>query len=247
MVDAPVEHRFYGELAAWWPLISPVGEYAEEAAYLATVLESSGAVRSVLELGSGGGHNAAHLSARFALTLVDLSPRMLDVSRRLNPSCEHVQGDMRTIRLGRLFDAVLLHDAVDYMITEADLALAIATAYAHTRPGGMAVFVPDHTTETFEPGTDHGGSDGPDGGGVRFLEWSSDPDPGDTWVVTEYAFLLRDPSGSVRVAHETHRTGLFPRATWLRLLTDAGFTASRRTEETSEDRTPRDVFVARRP
>jgi len=64
MTDVPTEHRFYGDLAAWWPLISPAEEYAEEAAYVATVLGSASIpVRDVLELGSGGGHNAAQLKA----------------------------------------------------------------------------------------------------------------------------------------------------------------------------------------
>ena len=51
------------------------------------------------------------------MTLVDLSAEMLEVSRQLNPECEHIQGDMRTIRLGRQYDAVLVHDAVDYVTT----------------------------------------------------------------------------------------------------------------------------------
>ena len=29
---------------------------------------------------------------------------------------EHVQGDMRTLDLGRTFDVVLAHDAIDYML-----------------------------------------------------------------------------------------------------------------------------------
>ena len=203
-------HRFYGDLAVWWPLISPPAEYAEEAAFAATVLRSASIpVREVLELGSGGGHSAVHLKAGFAMTLVDLSDDMLDVSRRLNPECEHRRGDMRTVRLGRSFDAVFVHDAVDYMTTEGDLRRAIETAYAHCRPGGVAVLVPDHTRETFEETTDHGGNDGVDGRGVRYLEWTWDPDPADTWMLTEYAFLLRDGDGSVRVVHETHRLGLF--------------------------------------
>lgn len=37
----PGDHRFYGELAAWWPLISPPQEYAEEAAEAATLLRSA--------------------------------------------------------------------------------------------------------------------------------------------------------------------------------------------------------------
>lgn len=248
MTDAPARHRFYGELADWWPLISPPQEYAEEAAFAARLLNSARLpVRDVLELGSGGGHNAVHLKAHFAMTLVDLSEDMLAVSRRLNPECEHRQGDMRTVRLGREFDAVFVHDAVDYMTSEADLRKAVETAFAHCRPGGVAVFVPDDTAETYAPGTDHGGTDGAGGRGVRYLEWAWDPDPGDTWTITEYAFLLRDADGSVRVVHETHRVGLFSREVWLRLLADAGFEPTAVLEETTEDRTPREFFVANRP
>ncbi len=242
-----MSHRFYGDLAVWWPLISPPEEYAEEAAFAASVLASASIpVREVVELGSGGGHNAVHLKSRFAMTLVDLSEEMLAESRRLNPECEHHRGDMRTVRLGRAFDAVYLHDAVDYMATEADLRAAIATAFEHCRPGGVAVFVPDHTTETFEEDTDHGGVDGADGRGVRYLQWTWDPDPSDSSALTEYAFLLRAPDGSVQVVHETHRLGLFSRADWLRLVSEAGFTANAVTEVTSEDRPPRDFFVGRR-
>ncbi len=247
-MDAPAEHRFYSELAVWWPLISPPEEYEEEAARAAELLGSAAiGVREVLELGSGGGHNAFHLKARFALTLVDLAEDMLAVSRRLNPECVHQQGDMRTVRLGRAFDAVFVHDAIDYMTTEDDLRRAIETAFAHCRPGGVAVFVPDHIAETFAPASDHAGHDGDDGRGVRFLEWTWRPDPADTQILTEYAFLLRDPDGSVRVEHETHRTGLFARDAWLALLAGAGFEPTVDAGEIADDPTGREWFVARRP
>ena len=152
------EHRLYADLAPWWPLISAPEEYTEEAATAATILNSAEIdVHEVLELGSGGGHNALHLRDHYEMTLVDLSEQMLAMSRLLNPWCPHHVGDMRTVRLGRAFDAVYVHDAVDYMTTEDDLRAAVATAYAHTRPGGVAVFVPDETTESWEAGTDHGG------------------------------------------------------------------------------------------
>jgi SAM-dependent methyltransferase len=235
---------FYGELAAWWPLISPPSEYAEEAAEAARVLATASiGVREVLELGSGGGHNALYLKRHFAMTLVDLSEPMLAVSRRLNPDCEHQQGDMRHVRLERQFDAVFIHDAVDYMTSEQDLRQALATAFVHCRPGGIAVLLPDATAETFQPDSDHGGIDAPDGRGVRYLEWSWDPDPTDTWALTEYAFLLREADGTVRAVHETHRIGVFARAAWLRLIAEAGFAPDAIEEETSEDRVPRTFFV----
>ena len=244
----PTSHRLYQDLAPWWPLISPPQEYAEEAAFAAKVFAmASGPVREILELGSGGGHNASFLKQRFAMTLVDISAEMLAESWRLNPECEHLPGDMRTLRLDRTFDAVFVHDAVDYMTTERDLSQAIGTAFAHCRAGGVAVFVPDNLAETFLPGTGWGGSDAPDGRGARYLEWAWDPDPADTWTLTEYAFLLRDADGSVRSVHESHRLGLFDRGTWLRLLEAAGFEPRAVTEETSDDRMPRELFVGRRP
>ena len=242
------QHRFYGDLAPWWPLISAPEEYAEEAAFAASLLRTAvPPTKSVLELGSGGGNNAFHLKAEFAMTLVDLSEDMLAVSRELNPECEHLPGDMRTVRLGRTFDAVFVHDAIEYMTTEADLRQAIATAYEHCRPGGVAVLVPDDIAENFEPATDSGGHDAPDGRGVRYLSWSTDPDPTDSTTRTEYAFLLRSADGEVQVAHDTHELGLFSRELWLRALADAGFEARSVAEVTAEDRLPREFFVGTRP
>ena len=171
---------------------------------------------------------------------------MLAISRKLNPECEHLHGDMRTLRLGRLFDAVFIHDAIEYMTSEGDLRAAIETAFAHCRAGGVALFVPDNTRESFEPCTDHGGSDATDGRGARLLEWTWDPDPNDTWVLTDYAFVLREADGTTRVVHESHRTGLFSRDTWLRLIREAGFAAEVMIEETNEARSPREIFLGRR-
>ncbi len=244
----PAQHRFYGDLAPWWPLISAPEEYAEEAAFAASLLATAvPPTAEVLELGSGGGNNAFHLKRRFSMTLVDLSAEMLAVSAGLNPECEHLEGDMRTVRLGRTFDAVFVHDAIEYMTSEQDLRAAVLTAYEHCRPGGVVVLVPDDIAENYEPSTDHGGHDAPDGRSVRYLEWSTDPDPDDQRTTTEYAFLLRLPDGTVQVAHDTHELGLFSRETWLGILTDVGLEARSVAEVTEEDRLPREFFIGRRP
>lgn len=238
-------HLMYAELAPWWPLLSPPEEYAEESAMIAGLLRTgSRPVRTVLDLGSGGGHVASHLSGEFEMTLVDLSPQMLDVSRRLNPSCDHVIGDMRDLRLGRRFDAVLVHDAVDYLLTEDEMSAMASTIVEHLAPGGIAVLVPDHVAETFEPATDWGGSDADDGRGARYLEWTWDPDPGDDWVQTEYSFVLRELDGSVSTAHESHRFGLFSTQRWIDVLAQAGLAAVAVVEQTDEPRPARTLFVA---
>jgi SAM-dependent methyltransferase len=76
-----------------------------------------GPLETLLELGSGGGNTASHLGSNLRLTLTDLAPAMLDLSRTLNPGAEHLVGDMRTLRLGRTFDAVLIHDAIMCLVT----------------------------------------------------------------------------------------------------------------------------------
>jgi hypothetical protein len=153
---------------------------------------------------------------------------------------------MRTVRLGRLFDAVLVHDAVDYVTTRDELELVIGTAYAHCRPGGVAVFAPDHTAETFRPGTGAGGGRDGNGREASFTERTSDPDRGDDWILAEYEFTLREPDGTVTVVPEAHRLGSFRRATWLELLTAAGFDAQVR-PLASAGRSPRVLFVGLRP
>ena len=137
--------RLYEELAGWFHLLTAPEEYADEATVILGLLRDhvDGPLETLLELGSGGGNTASHLRAHLRLTLTDLSPAMLDLSRTLNPGCEHLVADMRSARLGRTFDAVLIHDAIMYMTTRADLRAALATAFVHLRPGGALVVAPD--------------------------------------------------------------------------------------------------------
>lgn len=216
--------KLYGELTEWYPLLTPVADYEKPAAFYLRLFRnhSRRPPRTLLDLGSGGGHNVAHLKAALSCTLVDLAPSMLAQSKRLNPECEHVQGDMRSIRLERVFDCVLVHDAVSYMSSRTDLSMAMATAYEHTAPGGVAVFQPDFVTETFVPGTETGGSDA-DGRGIRFLEWRWIPDGISSSYITDMAYVLRHESGVVEVLHDRHVMGLFPQGVWLELIAAAGF------------------------
>jgi len=240
----------YAELAAWFHLLTPPAEYVDDAAFTLERLRAhvDGPLETLIELGSGGGNTASHLKRDLRLTLTDLSPEMLELSRTINPDIEHIVGDMRTLRLGRTFDAVLVHDAICYMTTEADLRAALETAFTHLRPGGAAVFAPDHVRETFAPDTDHGGedetapTDGRPGRGLRYLEWMTDPDPGDTTYQVDYALLFRDADGRVGVRHDRHVEGLFSRQAWHDILADVGF-------EPSSTMGPdeRFVFVGKRP
>ncbi len=213
----------YDELAPFYHLLDPLEDHAGEGEEFGSVLRSatSGA-RSLLELGAGAGHGAFYLKDAFErLTLVDLSPAMLARSRRLNPDCEHLEGDMRTLRLGRTFDCLLIHDAITYLTSVEELAQVAETAFDHLRPGGAALVIPDCVTESFvDSYEDHAGDD--DERSLRCLAWSYDPDPTDTTHVTDYALLLRE-NGEVRAVHDRHVHGLFPVRTWIEVHQRAGF------------------------
>ena len=236
----------YGELTPWYRLLDPVADHADEAAAYVAALERGGAPRggTLLELGAGAGGNASFIKQRFRCTLTDISPEMLALSRALNPECEHLPGDMRTLRLGRTFDAVLVHDAVVYMTTRAELAAAAATAFAHTRPGGAAVFAPDYVRESFHEKTElHACNEG--ARSLRCMEWDWDPDPADETYTVEYAFLLRD-GVAMKAVHDRHVEGLFARATWIEILSGAGYRVEL-CDRPFDDTTTDSIFLCRRP
>ncbi len=219
----------YNELAYLWPAISPPEDYAVEADdWRRAIRHYLGDGRHrILELGVGGGHNLSHLTADFDATAVDISPNMLELSRQLNPSVEHHLGDMRSFRLpGRTFDAVLIHDAICYMLTEVDLRATFTTARAHLRPSGLLVVGPDLVRDTFKPGMKLSWSTKRGNVEIITRETVHDPDPTDTTVESYFTYDINE-NGSHRVERDIHVTGLFPIATWLSLMEEAGFRTER--------------------
>ena len=220
--------RLYHELAYLWPIISPPEEYQEEAeVWRDAITGKLGEGRHrVLELGVGGGHNLSHLTGEFEATAVDFSPQMLELSQKLNPGVEHHLDDMRTLRLGKTFDAVLIHDAITYMLTEEDLAATFETAKRHLRAGGLLIVAPDWVRDDFRaPMVFHWVRAGKRNGGdiqVTVQEYLHDPDTSDTEIESVYTYTIVE-DGQERVEQDTHTTGLFPMATWTRLLQEAGF------------------------
>lgn len=216
--------RLYGDLAWTWPIISPPEDYVDEAEehWRAIASHARGPVKTLLHLGCGGGHLDRTLKEHVEVTGADRSPAMLDLARTLNPEVEYIEGDMRTARLGRTFDAVLIADSIAYMCTEADLLAAFRTAFVHLRPGGVFFTYVEQTPDTFREGRTtctthtHGGVE------ITYLENLHDPDPRDTTIESRFLYLIRDHS-RLTIERDLHRWGIFPLTTWRRLLTRAGF------------------------
>jgi len=241
--------RLYDELAQWYPLLTHVSDYEEEAAFFTKLLAGQGPSSTLLELGCGQGANAFYMKSHFNITLSDRSERMLKLSRTLNPGLQHVQGDMRDLRLDVTFDRVFVHDAISYLTTGEDLHKAIETIALHLSPGGMALLAPDYLAENFVAGWDDGGHDAEDGRGLRFIEYCQDPDPNDDTYRVDYAMMLREPDGTMRVEHDTHVEGLFSRQSWLDRVAAVGLSAETVVFEHSDldDHHTYEVIVCRKP
>lgn len=137
--------------ARYYDLLYRDKEYDTEAKYVASLVrEHAPNSTRFLELGCGTGAHAEHL-ARMGCSVhgVDRSEVMLDgaaarqnglpadIARRLTFG----KGDVRSVRTGRTYDAVIsLFHVMSYQTTDADLAAAIETAAAHLAPGGVFLF-----------------------------------------------------------------------------------------------------------
>jgi hypothetical protein len=146
---------------------------------------------------------------------------MLDKARLRHPDIEYIEGDMRSVRLGREFDAVAIPDGIDYMASLPDLRMAVKTAVAHLKPGGVLlvagktreIFSDNNFAYTGEQGDLH----------VTLLENNhiSRHCPDTYEAVLVYLIRRR---GELTVHTERHVLGLFPQEAWEKVFTDAGVT-----------------------
>jgi SAM-dependent methyltransferase len=126
-------------------------DYAGEARYVADLIHRHAPrATRLMEIGCGTGAHAAEWAAMgFDVHGVDRSEGMLeaadarrsslepDVAQRLSFS----EGDARTVRLGKKFDAVTsLFHVMSYQTANADIAAAFRTAREHLAPGGVFIF-----------------------------------------------------------------------------------------------------------
>jgi SAM-dependent methyltransferase len=216
--------RLYADLAWVWPFLSPPEDYEEEVATFRARFARHGVPDggTVLHLGSGGGSIDYHLKRHYRVTGVDLSPAMLAHARGVNPEVEYLPGDIRDVRLGRTFDAVLLHDASAYLTTLPELRAAYETAAAHLAPGGVLVTPPEELRDRFEQHHVRSQTHAAGDISVTTVQVSFDPDPADTSFEETYVFLIRQ-GGRLTVETDTHLTALYHLDEVVAALRDAGF------------------------
>jgi SAM-dependent methyltransferase len=125
--------------------------YRAEADYVDALIQRyMPGAQLVLDLGCGTGRHAIQFAEKgYSVIGVDRSPEMigkacdhrkqvpLDIRERLT----FEQGDIRDLRLGRQFDAVIaLFHVISYQVSNDDLIAAFTTAKTHLRENGVFIF-----------------------------------------------------------------------------------------------------------
>jgi len=200
-------------------LANPADYEAEVKVYVdliqGTVTDSP---NTLLHLGSGAGGHDWIFKRHFDVTGVDLSQGMLNKARDTNPEIEYIEGDMRTVRLNRQFDAVVIPYRIDYMATLDDLQKAIQTANLHLKTGGVLLIVAK-TAETFQD-NNFAYTGEKDNVHVTLLENNYiNPFHANTYEAT-LVYMIRQ-QGELTIHTDHQVLGLFPLETWEKLFRDA--------------------------
>ena len=213
----------YNDLAWTEDWLADPAEYEQEVMIYTdlikrTAVEPPG---TLLHLGSGAGRHDRIFKQHFTVTGVDLSLGMLNKARLAHPDIEYIEGDMRTLRLNRQFDAVAIPDSIDYMASADDLQQAMQTAVLHLKTGGVLLVVAK-TAETFQ-NNNFAYTGEKEGVHVTLLENNySNPFRPNTYEAT-FMYLIRQ-QGELTIQTDHHVLGLFSQATWAKVFDDAALT-----------------------
>jgi len=132
----------FGTYSRYYNLLYREKNYAAEVDYVHALLSRHGLKgKELLELGSGTGKHGHLLAERgYCVTGIERSAEMVAHAEPSSGfSC--MQGDIRTVRLSRSFDAVLaLFHVMGYQVKNEDIQAVFKRTSEHLRPGGLFVF-----------------------------------------------------------------------------------------------------------
>jgi SAM-dependent methyltransferase len=211
----------YDELAWTATILDFPDACADEAATYVRLIHDNSRIkaRTLLHLGCGAGNHDFTFKTHFQVTGVDLSDRMLEIARERNPEIRYVLGDMRSVDLGSRFDAVVIPDSIDYMVTLHDLQSAFRTACSHLAPGGV-LLIAGKTRETFrENNFCYTGSR--NGIEITLFENNYVPKNDPSTYEATLVYLIRR-GDELSVHTDRHLLGLFPQETWRSMFVEAG-------------------------
>ncbi len=140
--------QVFDAYAAYYDLLYRDKDYSGEAIFVRDLLlQRSVESGDILELGCGTGKHAHHFAQMgYRIHGVDISPTMVAAARshlpaELSERISFGEGDVRTLQLGRKFDAVIsLFHVASYQTSNDDISAMFQTAAQHLSAGGIFIF-----------------------------------------------------------------------------------------------------------
>lgn len=222
-----MEREPYAGLAEIYDLLMSAVDYEAWADYVEALMEHFDCrPRRLVDLACGTGGSAFPFAARgYCVDAVDLSAAMLKKARagagRRGLRIKFYRQDLRALRLPRSYDAALLfQDGLNYLLSDEELAAAIAAVQGALVPGGFFVF--DLTRPGLRAGGGKGGASWADGADFTLL-WESGYDAETALWEIELLAFRRLKNGLYRKFRESHREKDYPPELVEKLLRQAGF------------------------
>jgi len=211
----------YSDLAWTESIIASPADYKDEAGFYVNIIKENAKTETntLLHLGCGAGGHDYIFKNYFQVTGVDISEGMLTIARRINPEVTYLHGDMRSIDLPERFDAVVIPDSIDYMVTLPELQSTIAAAYKHLKLGGVLLIVANTREEFWENNFCYTGAK--DDVEITIFENNYIPKKNPTTYEATLVYLIRQ-KGKLSIHTDRHTLGLFSQTEWRSLLEDAG-------------------------
>lgn len=174
----------------------------------------------ILDLGTGGGHHLFHLfhqcpNLRSGLA-VDLSEEMLSRVDSILPQVETRQGDMTSLKFGRSFPLICVHDSFCYLAAEKQIQDLFSNIKEHLTHDGLAFVKLDAVKDSFAGPYRYLTSFEDEDYQLTLTHYEWDPNNRDTWIEVVYLFLEQRGSELV-TREERHRLGLFHQSDLLKM------------------------------
>lgn len=218
------EHQLYKDYQWIWDLTSDTDDYKDLADYIIDKLQKYQIVdtKTVLHLGCGSGCMDYHLKKHFELTGVDLSEDMIKSAREKNPECFYLISDMRDFKSEKRYDAVIIPDSIDYMLSVREIENVYKNARKLLNENGVFLVIVGYDPEKFPQNRTTVDEVAYDDRLVTVIENNYVSEYSPNSFEATFVFLIREKD-QLETIIDVQKLGLFKREIWLNEMIKAGF------------------------
>ncbi len=228
IVPSPEERRLYNQYQWVWDMIGTIEDYEKLARYIAGRIRKHENLKTknILHLGCGSGCLDHHLKGQFTITGVDISEKMLESARLKNPECEYIQGDMKDFETDGVFDAVIIPESINYILSKEHIGNVFKNAKTPLKKDGLLLVIVGYDPENFpqDRTTVERVTNKNKAIELTFIENNYTAYPQSNSFEATFVFLIRI-QGKLEIKTDIHSLGLFEKETFADEMTKAGFKA----------------------